>query len=78
MVFSYHQVQEHPKLVLAMTSLTQEEFHQLLPHFQYAWDQHVQQHYVDRDDRHRNNMAPGDQRPPWSLLRTSFSSFCIM
>ena len=53
MVFSYHQVQEHPKLVLAMTSLTQAEFHQLLPHFQYAWDQHVQQHYVDRDDRQR-------------------------
>jgi hypothetical protein len=29
------------------------EFHQLLPHFQYAWDQYVQQHYVDRDDRQR-------------------------
>ena len=52
-MFSYHQVQEHPKLLLAMTSLTQAEFHQLLPHFQYAWDQHVQQHYVDRDDRQR-------------------------
>jgi Helix-turn-helix of DDE superfamily endonuclease len=53
MVFSYHQVQEHPKLLLAMTSLTQAAFHQLLPHFQYAWDQHVQQHYVDRGDRQR-------------------------
>jgi hypothetical protein len=53
MVFSYHQVQEHPKLVLAMTSLTHAEFHQLLPHFQYAWDQYVQQHYIDRDDRQR-------------------------
>jgi Helix-turn-helix of DDE superfamily endonuclease len=53
MVFSYHQVQEHPKLLLAMTSLTHAEFHQLLPHFQYAWDQYVQQHYVDRDDRQR-------------------------
>jgi hypothetical protein len=53
MVFSYHQVQEHPKLLLAMTGLARTEFHQLLPHFQYAWDQYVQQHYVDRDDRQR-------------------------
>ena len=41
MVFSYHQVQEHPKLLLAMTGLTRAEFHQLLPHFQHAWDQYV-------------------------------------
>ena len=53
MVFSYHQVQEHPKLFLAMTGLTRAEFHQLLSHFQYAWDQYVQQHYIDRDDRQR-------------------------
>src|SRR5205823_9983545 len=53
MVFAYHQVQEHPKLFLAMTGLTRAEFHQLLPHFQYAWDQYVQQHYIDRDDRQR-------------------------
>jgi Helix-turn-helix of DDE superfamily endonuclease len=53
MVFSYQQVQEHPKLLLAMTSLTHAEFQQLLAHFQYAWDQYVQQHYVDRDDRQR-------------------------
>src|SRR5919109_2713655 len=53
MVFSYQQIQEHPKLLLAMTSLTQAEFQQLLPHFQYAWDQYVQQHYVDRDNRQR-------------------------
>ena len=53
MVFSYHQVQEHPKLLLAMTGLTRAGFHQLLPHFQYARDQYVQQHYVDRDDRQR-------------------------
>jgi hypothetical protein len=51
MVFSYYQVKEHPKLFLAMTGLTNAEFHQLLPHFQYAWDQHVIQHYVDRDNR---------------------------
>jgi Helix-turn-helix of DDE superfamily endonuclease len=53
MVFSYHQVQERPKLLLALTGLARTEFHQLLSHFQYAWDQYVQQHYVDRDDRQR-------------------------
>jgi hypothetical protein len=39
MVFSYHQIQEHPKLLLAMTGLTRTEFLQCLPHFQYAWEQ---------------------------------------
>src|SRR5215831_11341897 len=53
MVFSYQRVQEHPKLLLTMTSLTHAEFQQWLAHFQYAWDQYVQQHYVDRDDRQR-------------------------
>src|SRR5262244_275582 len=53
MVFFYQQVQEHPKLLLTMTSLTHAEFQQLLAHFQYAWDQYVPQHYVDRDDRQR-------------------------
>ena len=52
-MFSYHQVQEHPKLLLAMTGLTRTEFHQLLPHFQYTWEPYVQQHYVDRDNRQR-------------------------
>ena len=52
-VFSYHQVQEHPKLLLAMTGLTHAEFHQLLTHFQGAFEQYVQQHYVDRDNRQR-------------------------
>jgi hypothetical protein len=52
-VFSYHQVQEHPKLFLAMTGLTQAEFDPLLPHFQGAWEPYGQHHYVDRDDRQR-------------------------
>ena len=52
-MFSYLKVKEHPKLFLAMTGLSYAEFHQLLPHFQYAWDQYVTQHYVDRDDRQR-------------------------
>ena len=29
------------------------EFQQLLPHFQDAWAQYVQQYYVDRDNRQR-------------------------
>jgi hypothetical protein len=53
MMFSYSQVKERPKLFLAMTGLTQAEFEQLLPHFQHAWDQYIQQNYVDRDDRQR-------------------------
>jgi len=47
MVFSYHQVKEHQKLLLAMTALSHTEFHQLLPHFQYTWDQYVQQHSLN-------------------------------
>src|SRR5947208_7217061 len=52
-VCSYHKVKEQPKLWLAMTGLRYAEFHQLLPHFQYAWDQYVTQHDADRDDRQR-------------------------
>src|SRR5436309_14785344 len=63
MVFSYHQVQEHPKLFLAMTGLTRTEFHQLLPHLPYAWDQYVQQHYIDRDDRQRQYGAGRAEAP---------------
>ena len=65
MVFSYHQVKEHPKLFLAMTGLTNAEFHQLLPHFQYAWDQYVMQNYVDRDHRQRRY---GAGRPEATLV----------
>jgi Helix-turn-helix of DDE superfamily endonuclease len=52
-MFSYHQIKEHPKLLLAMPGLTQAEFDHLLPHFQCAWDQYVHQNYVDRDGRKR-------------------------
>ena len=45
MMFSYHQVKERPKLLLAMTGLTHAEFAQLLPHFQSAWEQYV--HRID-------------------------------
>ena len=53
MVFSYHQVKEHPKLLLAMTGLTQSAFDQLLPHFRCALEQYVQHNYIDRDHRQR-------------------------
>jgi hypothetical protein len=53
MVFSYHQVKELPKLLLAMTGLTHAEFTQLLPHFQHAWDQYVKHNDVERDNRQR-------------------------
>jgi hypothetical protein len=36
-----------------MTGLMHTEFQQLLPHFQYAWEQYVHPHYVDRDNRQR-------------------------
>jgi len=53
MIFAYNQVKERPKLLLAMTGLTQGEFDQLLLHFQHAWDQFVRQNYVDRANRQR-------------------------
>jgi len=53
MIFAYNQIKAHPKLLLAMTGLTQDEFDQLLLHFQHAWDQFVRQNYVDRANRQR-------------------------
>jgi hypothetical protein len=53
MIFAYNQVKARPKLLLAMTGLTQGEFDQLLLHFQHAWDQFVRQNYVDRANRQR-------------------------
>lgn len=48
-----------------MTGLMYTEFQQLLPPFQYAWDQYVQQHYVDRDNRQRQY---GAGRPEATLV----------
>ena len=67
MVFSYHQVQEYPKLLLTMTSLTYTEFQQLLPHFQYAWAQYVQQYYVNRDNRQQQYGAGRAEAPLGTL-----------
>jgi hypothetical protein len=53
MLFSYDQIKEYPKLLLAMTGLSHAEFDQLLRHFQYAWDQYVRNNYIDREHRKR-------------------------
>ena len=73
MMFSYHQVKEHPKLLLAKTGLTHEEFAQLLPHVQSAWDENVHHKYIDRDNRKRQY---GGGRPSrlWSISRISCTS----
>jgi hypothetical protein len=65
MMFSYNQVTERPKLFLAMTGLTHAEFEQVLPHFRDAWDQYVQDNYIDRDDRQRQY---GGGKPESTLI----------
>lgn len=52
-MFSYDQVKGHPRLFLAMTGLEQSEFEALLPDFHRAWDQHVKEAYIERDNRLR-------------------------
>ena len=64
-MFAYDQVKEHPKLLRAMTSLTQEEFEQLLPSFHKTWDAYVQQAYVDREGRQRQY---GGGKPEETLM----------
>ena len=53
LVLAYQHVKERPRVLHAMTGLTQGEFEQLLPHFQRAWEQYLQQNYAARDDRLR-------------------------
>jgi hypothetical protein len=72
---SYSQVKDRPKLFLAMTGLTQAELEQLLPHFQYAWDQYIQQNYVDRDDRQRQY---GAGRSESTLVHIEDKLLCIL
>jgi hypothetical protein len=52
-MFAYDQVKERPKLLLAMTGLSQAEFEQLLLDFHKAWGAYVQQEYVAREGRQR-------------------------
>ena len=65
MTFSYNQLKERPKLFLAMTGLTHAEFAHLLPHFQGALDQYVQDNYMDRDKRQRQY---GGGKPESTLI----------
>ena len=52
-MFCYEEVKQRPELLLAMTSLKQPEFEELIPYFQKAWDEYVKQSYIDRPDRQR-------------------------
>lgn len=52
-MFSYEDVKQHPEVLLAITSLREPEFKELIPYFQKAWDEYVQQSYIDRLDRKR-------------------------
>ena len=52
-MFSYNQVRYHPKLLLAMTGLTQTEFEQLLPFFREAWDEYMSSNFREREGRKR-------------------------
>ena len=52
-MFSYDEIKQYPKLLLAMTSLNQTEFEQLLPYFKKSWDEYVLSNYIEREDRER-------------------------
>lgn len=52
-MFSYSVVKDRPELMLAMTGLTREEFEELLPYFQRAWDEYIQKEYREREERQR-------------------------
>jgi len=64
-MFAYDQVKERPKLLRAMTGLTQAEFEQLLPDFHKAWEAYVQQASIDRDGRQRQY---GGGKPEGTLV----------
>src|SRR4029450_303206 len=74
-VFSYYKIKEQPKLLLAMTGLSHTEFDQLLRHFQYAWDQYVQNNYIDRDSRKRQY---GAGRAESTLVHREDKLLCIL
>lgn len=52
-MFSYHSVKEHPKLLLAMTGVTKEEFDTVLVTFAQVWAAYMQQEHVNRPTRQR-------------------------
>lgn len=64
-MFTYDQVKERSKLLLAMTSVTQVEFEKLLVDFHKAWEIYVQQEYMAREGRQRHY---GGGRPEATLI----------
>jgi hypothetical protein len=46
-MFSYAAIKDDARLFLAMTGLTRDEFEKMLPAFQKAWDEYIQQTYID-------------------------------
>jgi len=53
MAFSYQQIKNNFKVLLAMTSLTPTEFEQLLCFFKKAWDEYMAKNYTEREGRKR-------------------------
>ena len=52
-MFSYNQIRQFPKLLLAMTSLIPAEFERLPPFFREAWDEYAARNLVEREGRKR-------------------------
>ena len=52
-MLSYEKVKNHPKRLRACTSLDVDEFEQLLPHFEQAWDIFVEVHFTEGKERQR-------------------------
>src|SRR5438445_10417583 len=75
MMFSYHQVKERPKLLLAMTCLNHAQFAQLLPHFQRALDQYVHHNYIDRYNRQRQY---GGGQPESTFVNVEYNLLIIL
>jgi hypothetical protein len=52
-MFSYQNIQAYPKLLLAMTGLTEDEFANVLLTFTQVWEAYITQEYVNRSTRQR-------------------------
>ncbi|MCI0526995.1 MAG: transposase [Nitrospira sp.] len=46
-------VKENPTLLVAMTGLMREEFEKFLPDFQKAWQEYIEENYINRPGRQR-------------------------
>jgi hypothetical protein len=52
-MFAYSKIKSNANLLLAMTSLTQDEFENFLVYFKKAFDDYVSEAYINRPDRKR-------------------------